>query len=76
MIKSNGTPSLSFQFHSLLISNKLHKSLVLIEMITEDIYKQIAAPYLVKKLDINSMHEIHWGLRKEIVKLLPKSLRT
>ena len=76
MIKSNGTPSLPFHFHSPLASNNLHESLVSTELIREDIYKQIAAPYLVKKLNITSMHEIHWGLRKDIVNLLPKSLHT
>ena len=44
------------------------------EMIKEEIYVQIAASYLEKKLHINSMQEIHWDLRKAIVKLLPKSL--
>ena len=41
-------------------------------MIRNKIYKQIAAPYLEKKLHIDSMQEIHWSLRKAIVDLVPK----
>ena len=57
-----------------MILNKVKLLLITTEMIRDEIYLQLAFPYLAKKLSINAPHEIHWDLRKSIINLLPKGL--
>ena len=57
-IDSNRNLSFLFQFNSSIVIDKLNNTLVSTEMIKDDIYVQLAAPYLTKKLSIISIDEI------------------
>ena len=50
--------SFPFQFDSPIVLDRLNSTLVSTEIIKDDIYVQLAAPYLKKKLSIISMDEI------------------
>ena len=73
-IDSAGNPPLLFQFDSSVVFDRSNSFLVSIEMIKEDIYLQLAASYLKKKLSITSIDEIDSNFRKSVIKLLPNSL--
>ena len=73
-IDSDGNPSFPFQFNSPIVLDKFNNTLVSTEMIKDEIYVQLAAPYLTKKLNIILMDEIDWRFRKSVIQLLPDSM--
>jgi len=75
-IALNGTPIFLFQPKSPTVVNNFHKILCSTEGIKEEIYEQLAAPYLVKKLHITSLEEVDCKFRKQVMKMLPDSMHT
>ena len=73
-IDVDGNPSFPFQFDSPIVLDKSNSFLVSTEMIKDEIYVQLAAPYLKKKLSITSINEIDWNFRKLVIKLISNSL--
>ena len=73
-INSDGNQSFPFQFNSSIVLDRFNNTLVSTEMIKDDIYIQLAAPYLTKKLSIISIDEIDWSFRKYVIQLLPDSM--
>ena len=69
-----GNPFFPFQFNSSIVLDRSNSFLVSTEMIKDEIYVQLAAPYLKKKLSNTLMDEIDWSFRKSVIKLLPDSL--
>ena len=62
-IALNSTPIFPFQLKSPKVIHNLHKTLCSTEMVKEKIYKQLAAPYLVKKLRIISLEKVDFKFR-------------
>ena len=73
-ISSAGSPTLPFRFNSPVISDKSNYRLTSTDMISEEIYKQIAAPCIKKKLNIASRSEIDWCFRKSAIQNLPDGM--
>ena len=73
-ITSNGSPLFPFKQRSPSIKNEFHKTLVSTDMIKDNIYRQLAAPYLVKKLRMSSLDEVDFNFRKLVTKILPDAL--
>ena len=71
---SDGNPSFPFQSNSPIVLDRLNRTLVSTEMIKDNIYVQLAAPYLTKKLSIILMDKIDWSFRKYVIQLLPDSM--
>ena len=70
----NGRPPFPFQFNSPTVLNQHNKTLHATDSIKDDIYEQVAAPYLVKKLRITSLDEVDCKFRKQITNMLPDSM--
>ena len=60
----NGRPPFPFQFQSLTVFNQHNKILHSTDSITDEIYAQVAALYLVRKLRIASLEEVSVPFRK------------
>ena len=73
-IASNGIPIFPFQLKSPTVVNNFHETLCSTERIKEEIYEQLAAPYLVKKLRITSLEEVDCKFRKQVTNMLPDSM--
>jgi len=73
-IESNGSPTFPFQLKSPTVVNNFHETLCSTGRIKEEIYEQLAAPYLVKKLRITSLEEVDCKFRKQVTNMLSDSM--
>ena len=72
-INIQGTPSFPFSFQSPVLLNRHKQRLLSTESIREELYSQIAAPYLEKKLRITSIDEVDLKFRKRILNTMSAS---
>ena len=73
-IISNRRPLVPFQFSSLSVSNKVNEILVTTEKVKEEIYMQLAAPYLINKLHISSLEVVDYQFKKNILNTLSDTM--
>ena len=72
-VATSGSPTLPFTLNSPMLVNGKKRQLTSTNMITDEIYKQIAAPYIEKKLHGIGMDDIDWEFRKLITQNLSTS---
>ena len=69
-IRTNSNPALLFPTYSPWVFNKDQQILSSTESIRDEIFMHIAAPYLLKKLNITSLNDIDYYLRKQMLTTL------
>ena len=71
----NGRPPFPFHLQSPTVFNQHNKILHSTDSIADEIYAQVAAPYLVCKLRIASLEEVDCPFQKTITNILSDSMR-
>ena len=66
-IRTNSNPALPFPTYSPRVFNKDQQILSSTELIRDEIFMHIAAPYLLKKLNITSLNNVDCYLRKQML---------
>ena len=74
-IRLNGYPQFPFHYQSPQLLNKQNHALTSTESIRDEVYLQIATPYLLKKLNISSISLVDCSFRKQIISNLSTSMR-
>ena len=69
-IRTNSNPALPFPTYSPRVFNKDQQILSSTESIRDEIFMHIAAPYLLKKLNITSLNDVDCYLRKQMLTTL------